>query len=93
MNSDRKLSTGYISHREHFSKFVSKAMIEIVVKAIGHEKLLASDDIHFNDIPLQKWDRISFIAMRRGFSLSDCVCTVKEAAKQYVESHEVDNND
>lgn len=76
---------GDSTHREYYAQFVNQYMIDAVVRAIGAEKILKSDDPHFNDIALRHWDRIGCCFVRGGFSLSDCVCTVKEAAHQYVE--------
>ena len=85
------------THREFFGQFVTQQMMNLVVGRIGGDKLLASTDEHLNDIPLRRWDALSgtvrmFITSKQitdaglhGFSLSDCVCTAKEAARQWMD--------
>ena len=77
-------SKEWADHRAKFAEHVTPRMIDAVGTKFG-PRLMASQDKYFNDIPLREWDRFSFIAMRKGFSLSDQVCTVKEAARQWVE--------
>lgn len=44
------------SHDEYYAQFVNSGVIEIVSFHIGKDKILASEDEHFNDIPLKQWD-------------------------------------
>ena len=81
----KQLTDGQRTHREHFSQFVTEQNIDFVVRAIGAEKIIKSTDFYLNDIPLKKWDGLAPGFMRKGFSQSDCVCTAKEAARQYKE--------
>lgn len=82
-----------VSHQEYYGQFVTDGVRRIVAAAIGNG-IFNSVDPHFNDIPLDKWDRLYFIirsAVGRqineandsvGVSLSDTVCVAKEAARQ-----------
>jgi len=82
----KQLTDGQRTHRKHFAQFVTQQTIDNVVRAIGAKKIISSTDFYLNDIPLKKWDRLAPMLMRKGFSLSDCVCTAKEAARQYIEN-------
>ena len=82
----KQLTDGQRTHRDHFAQFVTQQNIDFVVRAIGAKKILNSTDFYLNDIPLKKWDRLAPGFMRNGFSLADCVCTAKEAARQYKEN-------
>lgn len=84
----------HAAHRAYYAQFVNQRTIDAVVRAIGADKLLASTDPHFNDIPLWQWDRLMG-ALPLAASLRDAgdyltlggvVCIAKEAARQYVES-------
>lgn len=46
------------SHREYYGQFVTPYVLQLVANSIGLDKIKASKDPHFNDIPLQEWDRI-----------------------------------
>lgn len=82
------------AHRAYYSQFVNQRTIDAVVRAIGADKLLASTDPHFNDIPLPEWDNLvrylplaaSLRAAGDYLTLGGGVCIAKEAALQYVES-------
>lgn len=45
-------------HRTYWSQFVTEWVKELVLQHIPKEELMASVDPHFNDIPLQRWDRM-----------------------------------
>lgn len=77
---------GKCTHREYYAQFVTNGIRETVLERFG-KSLFSSTDPHLNDIALRHWDNLSRIAMRGGFSLSDCVCTLKEAARQIIESN------
>lgn len=91
-------------HRTYWSQFVTEGVKELVLRHIPKDKLMAAEYPHFNDIPLQRWDRMhvgvpqyvknaicdSNASMyppgtEGGYSLSDMVCVLKEAARQIVE--------
>ena len=86
----------HAAHRRYYGQFVNQRTIDYVVRAIGSERLLASTDPHFNDIPLLEWDYLVFrlplaASMRDAgdyMTLGNGVCIAKEAARQYVESQQ-----
>lgn len=80
-------------HRRYYAQLVNEATIASVVRMITTEKLLASTDPHFNDIPLARWvfaGECMTIA-RRFEDLGDyatkagLVCVAKEAAQQWLD--------
>lgn len=92
-------STAVTMHRQYYAQLVNESTIAHVVRAIGAVALRASTDLHFNDIPLQRWymaSRIMHIA-RRFEELGDyateagLVCVAKEAARQWV-NEQTDKN-
>lgn len=68
------------------------AISPLVSYVIGKDRILASSDPNFNDIPLQEWDKLTVLVKQRigtdiakangsgGVSQSDCVCAAKAAA-------------
>ena len=81
------------SHDEYYSQFVSEGLKNAVSNAIGKDRIIVSENHHFNDIQLNKWDSLSGLigsycgkmlgeANGNGYySLSDTVCVAKAAAK------------
>lgn len=68
----------------------------LVYNFIGMDRIKASTDLHFNDIPLDKWDCIAELLsdnIKRQFvqdydvhpCLATWVCIMKEAARQMKE--------
>ena len=49
------------THQQYYSQFVTAGLMGLVRRSIGEERLLASTNPHFNDIPLAEWDRLSEI--------------------------------
>jgi len=49
---------GECSHNEYYAQFVTSAVIETVKRHIGEDKIAASTDEYFNDIPLHQWDML-----------------------------------
>lgn len=45
------------SHREYYAQFVTEEVKRLVHRF--HKAIVKSEDPHFNDIPLQDWDRLS----------------------------------
>ena len=88
---------GEVSHNDYYGQFVSGYIRERVVASIGADKIRASTDPHFNDIPLVLWDRVGFFvpdttikALREAGDVnantpSNRVCIVKAAARQIKE--------
>lgn len=95
----KQYMTKECTHREYYGQFVDSSLRHTVESIIGLDKIIQSNDEHFNDIPLKRWDNMaelirlhcgSSIAQANGtggISLSDCVCTAKEAAKQIKENY------
>ncbi len=82
------------AHRQYYAQFVNERTIAFVVNWIGKDKLKASTDPYMNDIPLNRWDSMVNmlpLAIRSEtvgdyYTLGNCVCIAKEAARQYLES-------
>ena len=51
------------THTEYFAQFVTPALTQAVVVAIGAKKLAAAKDKHLNDIPLHRWDALNDLIM------------------------------
>lgn len=56
-------------HREYYAQFVTPTVTNAVLRSIGLERIVKSDDLNMNDIPLHLWDRI--IGFRDGRQLDD----------------------
>lgn len=88
---------------EFYGQFITPALMNYVVRAIGSKRILDSPDDCFNDIPLSNWDRLALqfyvdhAQWREAmewenprtypWSLSDNVCIAKTAAKLYKQQH------
>ncbi len=93
MKTRKQYMAKEVTHDEYYSQFVNDSVLSYVRDAIGKARILKSKDPHFNDIALSKWDRLApSIRMMcghaickanesNGLSLSDCVCTAKQAAR------------
>ena len=88
---DRKdYLSGKVSHREWYAQFVTSETINRVSLIIGKDRIKASIDPYFNDIPLYEWDAIvktygvtSRIREAGDYpTLGNGVCILKEAAQQ-----------
>lgn len=76
----------------YYGQFVTPYVKELVRERIGEDRIRASKDVHFNDIPLKLWDELipcvrHGISVRnedingtRCVSMCECVCTLKTAA-------------
>jgi hypothetical protein len=49
---------GHRAHRAYYAQFVNESTISTVVHYIGEDRILASDDPYFNDIPIRQWDAL-----------------------------------
>jgi hypothetical protein len=89
------------THREYYGQFVTDKIKQAVLRVFSREKLVHAfkKDEDFNTLPLHQWDFIPHDfsefakAMKEAngnssISLSDCVCTSKEAARQIIEEIE-----
>jgi len=79
------------THKEYYGQF-APSLVRLVGDVIGREKIQASTDEYFNDIPLKRWDALQGSVMAicgaaiaeasgGGVSLSDCVSAAKAAAR------------
>ena len=89
---------GRCDHSTYYGQFVTESVRNRVAQEIGLERIKASKDPHFNDIPLGEWDRLIGWAGQRvlrpmfsdiplskyGENNSCCThtCIAKEAARQ-----------
>ena len=82
-----------ITHRQYYGQFVTPSIKKSIIERIGFERIVNSEDEHFNDIPLELWDRIGTPAdvcekMREAgdfWTMAGACCINKEAAKQILE--------
>ena len=83
-------------HNRYYRQFVDPLMLATVELFIGKEKILKSECPHFNDIPLEHWDRCGSIIHSQEFnkrvqeaqdfvSMSTLVCVAKECARMIKE--------
>lgn len=81
-------------HRTYHAQYVGPFQKRIVTQFIGVEKIKASTDPHFNDIPLAHWDGLAHalnidtkLMKENGdfLTLGNAVCIAKEAATQIKE--------
>ncbi len=85
------------THSEYYAQFVTPSILESVWRSIGQEKIRASTDEHFNDIPLKKWDIVStnfsqaaapkFKEAGDFVTQAGLVCVAKQAAKMIKEEN------
>ena len=54
-----KYIKGECTHQEYYSQFVNNHIIKLVVRKVGVQRILDSEDLHFNDIPLSEWDALN----------------------------------
>jgi hypothetical protein len=79
-------------HRKYYGQFVTSEVKGLVTSRIGLDRLRASSDPYFNDIPLEEWDRLthslpsSVHSMMKeagdSATLAGGVPVLKEAARQ-----------
>lgn len=80
-----------VTHDEYYSQFVDPGVLFLVAARIGIDRIKASTNEHFNDIPLPKWDAMKEVILSltlksrkdagEGNSLCACVCIAKAAAR------------
>ena len=83
---------GACSHDEYYEQFVTPYYIHFVNIHIGTDRIMASNDPSFNDIPLNEWDAVCNNIMMSGrdrdtfkqlgetYTLGAMICVVKRAA-------------
>ena len=84
--------SGTVAFHQYYSQFVTPYVMEVVRTYIGEDIIRTSKDVHFNDIPLELWDKLvplvrHSVSVRneeingtRVVSICECVCTLKTAA-------------
>lgn len=87
-----RLGNGTEVFHQYYSQFVTPYVTEVVRTCIGEDRIRASKDMYFNDIPLKLWDELipcvrHDISVRNeeingmwAVSECECVCTMKTAA-------------
>lgn len=76
------------THQQYYEQFVTPGVRARVNACIGLDRIRASTDPHFNDIPLFLWDRAhgnSFPSMKEAgdfLTLAGMVCIQKAYAQQ-----------
>lgn len=87
---------GDATNREFYGQFVTPDLVREVAARLG-DRLDKSSDPHLNDIRLVVWDKMAGLVKTRRvaklmreagdyLTASGCVCILKEAAKQAIES-------
>lgn len=92
----RENKGGMQAHRDFYAQFVNEQTVNTVSRIIGLDRLVASTDPYFNDIPMREWDSIAkFMPYNRIWkevndfpSEAGLVCIAKEAGRQAVEQRE-----
>lgn len=81
-------------HDVYFRQYVTNSVKQRVLSVIDLNKILASTDKYFNDIPLACWDRLFPLGsqeLRKQLgecnSISTTVCIAKAAARLLKEEH------
>lgn len=82
-------------HRAYYAQFVTLHLRHHIAERIGMDRLRASTDPHLNDIPIQEWERLTWMMPLGAFNRmratgdtvtqSGMVCVLKEAARQAIE--------
>jgi hypothetical protein len=87
-----------ITHQQYYGQFVDEHIIKLVIDTFGSYPLKYEfqRDENFNDIPLQRWDALSYAIVRKVtpllreagdfYSLAGGVCILKQAARMHVEA-------
>jgi len=83
-------------HNAYYDQFVTPRIINMVNSYIGEDKIINSTDPHFNDIPLEKWDRLvtglpvgsKMKEVGDYLTIAGGVCILKAAARQIKEQSE-----
>jgi hypothetical protein len=84
------------THEEYYAQFVTQGVLDRVKSAFSRRALEAGKNEHFNNIPLEYWDRLmSVVPFEIAGKLKACgdyptkagiVCILKEAARQMLEN-------
>lgn len=85
------------AHRAYYAQFVTQNTLDLVERTFSKACLKKSEDPHFNDISLRRWDAKAYYAITKPIekklrelgdypTLAGAVCILKEAAQQIRES-------
>lgn len=93
MITRKEYLNGEATHDEYYLQFVTADIIDLVQERIGLDLITASTDPAFNDIPLERWERLYYPLMKdhiinlltiagdlNAKSYSNCACIAKRAA-------------
>lgn len=94
----QQYQNGECSFDDYYGQFVTNGLIYMISRTIG-KKVLLSNDVMFNDIPLPTWDGMTRFMLeslpaiakangtykrgRYAVSMAEKVCVLKVAAKRY----------
>lgn len=91
----KRYMNGEITHQEYYLWLADLIGATVRDIPVSLNRLAASTDTYFNDIPLSTWDRQHYHmkakAMRAGllvWSLSDTTCVLKALARKAVKEEE-----
>lgn len=59
MKTRKQYMDGTVSFDEYYGQFVNDEVLRAVKNGIGVDAIKASKNEHFNDIRLEKWDRLA----------------------------------
>lgn len=100
MHTRQEYMNGTVTHREYYGQFVTDGTKELVKHTFGVVRLSTafSEDEHFNNISLDKWDNLGILIQGSAsaqvkevgdfISKAGLVCILKEAARQVVEENQ-----
>lgn len=80
------------TNAEYYAQFVNTLVLNRVLSRLGKERLAASTDENFNDIPLAEWDAV-LIPAESANLMRECgdyltkagsVCIAKQAAREII---------
>jgi len=82
--------SGKCSHSQYYNQFVNDNVKLLLKDNIGIDKIKKSKDEHFNDIPLELWDRVGLTCdivdkLKQAedyYTLAGAVCILKAGARQ-----------
>lgn len=78
-------------HRSYYAQRLDPGIKLGVERLIGKTRIVESTCKYLNDIPIRHWDTAAIALVSIG-SLSQKVCTCKEAAKQIREEYYANNS-
>lgn len=90
---------GVCSHSEYYGQLVNESVKDVVRTYWGLERLMKSRDPHFNDLPLDEWDRIFNYSLTLDikelgdhWTIAGRVSLLKTAARQIIAEENLRQN-